>query len=429
MNRKRTDIDAIVLLIYGLLAVLGVMAVYAVSIGDDSFSWGGLFDFDTLHGKQLFWLAIAVMLGGLILVLDNRFFETVAYFAYAAAMALLVLVLFVGKEVNGAKAWLVIGGQQFQPAEFAKVATALALAKFMSRQSFSVADPQQIFIAIGMILFPVLVVILQNDTGSALVFFSFVIVLYREGLSPVIPLFGLGTAVLAVVSMLWNEYVDLIFALVFVLSVGVFIRQMIRSRRNVGRNVLVLVATLVFFYGLTYGVKRAFELLPEHQQNRIMVWKDPKVDPRGAGYNVIQSKIAIGSGLLTGKGFLQGNYTKYKFVPKQETDFIYCTIGEEFGWLGSTFVIMLFMSLIGRVYFMAENAKTRFARIYGYAVMSIIFFHVLVNIGMTIGLVPVIGIPLPLFSYGGSATLSFTVLIFIMINLYSYRRTVLSRRI
>ncbi len=428
MNRKPIDIDAITLIIYFAMALIGILAVYAVSAGDTPFSLRNLFNFDTLHGKQILWVSVAMVMGALILILDYRFFETSAYVIYGVAMGLLILVLFIGKEVNGAKAWIVIGGQQFQPAEFAKLATALALAKFMSRQGYSSHDPGQLLTAVGMILFPILVVILQNDTGSALVFFSFTLVLYREGLSPIVPLFGLASAGIAVLA-LWSGQARWIFIFAAAVGIAIFLWRQVRSRRNLGRNLMILGVVLVYVYGLTFGVQQVFDRLPIHQQNRIMVWFDPKVDAQGAGYNVIQSKIAIGSGGVFGKGFTEGNYTKYKFVPKQETDFIFCTIGEEFGWIGSSIVILLFLALISRVYFMAENSKTRFARIYGYAVMSIIFFHVLVNIGMTIGLVPVIGIPLPLFSYGGSATLSFTVLIFIMINLYSYRRSVLSRQV
>ena len=254
------------------------------------------------------------------------------------------------------------------------------------------------------------------------------IVFYREGLTPLIPLF-LAACLVVVLTTLYLGYSEYspLWVPGVILVILLLIYAITFSRKYWLRNLIIHTIVFVFFGGLSLSANTIYDKLPDHQQKRISVFFDPGADPTGAGYNVIQSKIAIGSGGIDGKGFLQGNYTKYKFVPKQETAFIFCTVGEEFGWIGSSFVILLFLAMISRMQFMAENGKMRFTRIYGYSVLSIIFFHLIVNVGMTIGLVPVIGIPLPFFSYGGSALLSFTVLIFIMINLYSYRASVLGR--
>ncbi|MEM6378908.1 MAG: rod shape-determining protein RodA [Bacteroidota bacterium] len=425
MNRRNFDIDVITLSLYFMLAFFGWLSIYTVTSGNGALS---LLDFGAEHGKQAVWIGISAVVGLIVLTLDYRLFETLAYFAYGGAILLLILTLFIGTEVNGAKAWLSLGGQRFQPAEFAKIATALAMARYMSRQSFSMSNMSQLLTAAGMILLPALIVILQNDTGSALVFGSFLIVFYREGLTPLIPLFFVACLVVGLTTL----YLGSLGLAAFWVPLSIFILLGIIylitfSRKYWLRNLILHLIAFAFFGGLSFSANTIYDKLPDHQQKRISVFFDPGADPTGAGYNVIQSKIAIGSGGIDGKGFLQGNYTKYKFVPKQETDFIFCTVGEEFGWIGSSFVILLFLAMISRMQFMAENGKMRFTRIYGYSVLSIIFFHLMVNVGMTIGLVPVIGIPLPFFSYGGSALLSFTVLIFIMINLYSHRVSVLGR--
>ena len=384
MNRKNFDIDAITLSLYFMMAFFGWLSIYTVTSGNGALD---ILDFGREHGKQLIWIGVSAVVGLIVLTLDYRLFETLAYFAYGGAILLLILTLFIGTEVNGAKAWLNIAGQRFQPAEFAK-----------------------------------------NDTGSALVFGSFLIVFYREGLTPLIPLF-LAACLVVVLTTLYLGYSEYspLWVPGVILVILLLIYAITFSRKYWLRNLIIHTIVFVFFGGLSLSANTIYDKLPDHQQKRISVFFDPGADPTGAGYNVIQSKIAIGSGGIDGKGFLQGNYTKYKFVPKQETDFIFCTVGEEFGWIGSSFVILLFLAMISRMQFMAENGKMRFTRIYGYSVLSIIFFHLIVNVGMTIGLVPVIGIPLPFFSYGGSALLSFTVLIFIMINLYSYRASVLGR--
>ncbi|MEM6265667.1 MAG: rod shape-determining protein RodA, partial [Bacteroidota bacterium] len=422
MNRNAFKFDLLTLFLYLALALMGWMTIYAVSSTS-----GGTdpFDLNYNHGRQFLWIGISLVAAMVIMSLDNRFLEAVSYLFYGGAIALLLLVLIFGKEVNGAKSWLIIGGFQFQPSELAKTATAMALAKYMSKLNFSLSNPKDSIIAGLIIVVPALIIILQNDTGSALVFGSFMIVFFREGQHPVIPIFLILVAVVALLS-LWLEQAWIVVGIVFGLSVISFL--VLFDRKKIISLLLIHLVAFAFFSTLAFSTQFLVSKLQPHQQIRLKVLFNPEIDPSGSGYNVIQSKIAIGSGGIMGKGFLDGNYTKYKFVPKQVTDFIFCTIGEELGWIGSTFVLLLFFGLILRLRFIAENSKTRYARIYGYSVISILFFHVLINVGMTVGLVPVIGIPLPFFSYGGSSLLSFTILIAILVNLFSYRSTVLGAK-
>ncbi|MDX2249359.1 MAG: rod shape-determining protein RodA [Bacteroidia bacterium] len=423
MNRKSFDFDIITLSLFLGLLLLGWMTIYAVSSAGDHTS---LLDMSVTHGKQAMWIGLALVFAMIILSLDYQFIEAISYIAYGVSIALLIVVLVAGREINGAKSWLVFGGVQFQPSEFAKLATALALSRYMSRLNFSMNNLRQLTIAGMMVIVPALIVIFQNDTGSALVFASFMLVFFREGLNPLVPIILLLTGIVAVVTLGFGK---LLVIAACIAGVGVVSFLYFYNQRQWFRLLMVHVLAVGFLILLSVSVNTLVSKLQEHQQLRIKVLFDPNADPQGAGYNVIQSKIAIGSGGISGKGYLEGNYTKYKFVPKQVTDFIYCTIGEEYGWIGSSAVVILFFLLIWRIRFLAENSKTRFARIYGYSVLSIIFFHVMVNIGMTIGLMPVIGIPLPFFSYGGSSLLAFTALIFIMVNLYSYRISVLGSKI
>ncbi|WNJ16713.1 rod shape-determining protein RodA [Pontibacter sp. G13] len=421
-TRKQADFDLITLALYGLLVVLGIMTVYAVTSSEGN---EALFDFGRMHGKQLMWGGISVVATIMILSLDHRFIEASAYVAYGGSIGLLILTLLIGTEVNGAKAWLDLGGVRLQSAELAKIATALALAKYMSRLNFQMRDMQQFLVAGAIVVTPALITILMNDTGSALVFGSFIFVFYREGLNPLIPIFILTVAAISIISLAFEP----LWVILGIWTIGALVFFFTWNRRYWVRNLVLHLILLGFFSGVSYGVDYVVdEVLQAHQRNRIMVLLDPQLDLNGVGYNANQSKIAIGSGGFSGKGFLEGNYTKNKFVPEQETDFIFCTIGEERGWLGSTFLVMVFFLIIARVQHMGESSKTKFARIYGYSVMSILFFHVMVNVGMTIGLMPVIGIPLPFISYGGSSLLSFTLLVMIMVNLHSYRNSVLGSK-
>ena len=398
------------------------MNVYAVSSqGGEADLWAP----ETAHGRQLVWLGMALIAIVITAFLDYRLVINSSYILYGTSIFLLLLTLVIGKEVNGAKSWLYMGGQSFQPSEFAKFATTLALARYISNLQFSMRRSRNILTALVIILVPALITILQNDTGSALVFSALFLVLFREGVSPLFPLFfvsvlGVCLLTLGITSqwIVWGIIVG--FA---ALSYLIFF-----NKKRALKSAIVHGIAVVVFLGLSFSTRLIVNRLPEHQQDRIMVLFDPWVDPLGSGYNVIQSKIAIGSGGFGGKGFLEGNYTRYKFVPKQETDFIFCTVGEEWGWLGTTLTLIMFFLFLWRVQFISENSKTHFARIYGYGVFSIFLFHIIVNVGMTIGLVPVIGIPLPLFSYGGSAIISFTLLTAVLINLYSHRVAILGAK-
>ncbi|MFN0201946.1 MAG: rod shape-determining protein RodA [Bacteroidia bacterium] len=420
MNRKSFDFDWISILLCGLLMLGGWMAIYAVSNTSDAAL------FTTNHGKQLIWVGVSAFVALVILSLDNRFIEAISYFVYGGSLLLLLSVFVLGRTVNGAHSWLVFGGISLQPTELAKVATAMALAKYMSSLNFNLNDREHFLTAVGIVLTPMLITLLQNDTGSALVFGSFLFVFYREGLTPLVPLVLLITIFVAVLTLWLNNQVlsISIFAGLTAISCYAFFSKKYWQR-------IVLIHGIAFVLIAVFSLSTNLivnKVLQPHQRNRIMVLFNPNIDPQGLGYNSIQSKIAIGSGGLLGKGFLKGNYTKYKFVPKQVTDFIFCTVGEEGGWIGSAFLVLAFLVLILRAVYLGEHSKTKYARIYGYSVASILFFHVFVNIGMAIGLVPVIGIPLPFFSYGGSSLLSFTILIFLLINHFSYRSTILGAK-
>lgn len=358
-----------------------------------------------------------------ILIIDMRFYETFAYVIYGAVLFLLLLVPFIGKEVGGNRAWLGVGSFGVQPSEFAKFATALAVAKYIGSVGFRMDNLRNQAILFAMLGAPILLILLQKDYGTAMVFLVFIIVYYREGMSPFLILVGLGVAIIFILTLLVENNWFLYGAIGITWGIVIFINR----RKKIKRWVIITLGALVLAGTIT-SVEFIFEnLLEPHHQKRVMVLINPELDQLGAGYHVYQSKVAIGSGGFFGKGFLDGEQTKLKFVPEQYTDFIFCTIGEEQGWLGSLFMVSLFMALLLRVIFLAERQKNKFARVYGYAVACIFFFHFATNIAMTIGLFPVIGIPLPFFSYGGSSLWAFTVLLFILLKLDAHRMHVLQR--
>jgi rod shape determining protein RodA len=324
-------------------------------------------------------------------------------------------VILFGKEIAGSKSWFQVGGFSIQPSEFAKFATALALAKYLSKIDLNINKISTKFVAAIIIVFPSFLILLQYDTGSAMVFSAFILVLYREGLSGNLLLAGLGAALLFILALLINKFI-----LIGILAANaILVYSLYKGLR---KKVFYIVAFFILIAGYVYSVDYAFEnILEPHQKKRISVLLGMENDLHGAGYNVNQSKIAIGSGGFWGKGFLKGTQTKFDFVPEQSTDFIFCTIGEEWGFIGSFVIIVLFLSLFSRIIFLAERQRSKFSRIYGYGVAAILFFHFVVNVGMTIGLFPVIGIPLPLISYGGSSLWAFTILIFIFVKLDSVR--------
>lgn len=401
------NIDRLTVFLYLLLVFIGWINIYAAVYNEEHKS---IFDLSQNYGKQLIWIISSVVLALIILMIDIKFFSSFSYIIYFLSIFSLLAVLLLGKEIAGSKSWFQIGSFALQPAEFAKFATCLAIAKYLSAIDRKMKSLKTKIFAFIILLFPAGLILLQNDTGSALVYFSFILVLYREGLSGSFLILGGIFAVLFLLTL----WLGILYAGGIVLAVCLFLLLLIKRNRN---NIFTLIAAFIISGGFVLSVDYFFEdVLEKHQKTRINVLIGKETDIRGAGYNVHQSKIAIGSGGLTGKGFLKGTQTKYNFVPEQSTDFIFCTIGEEWGFAGSFTVVLLFSTLLIRLIIIAERQKSKFSRIYGYGVSSILFFHFIINIGMTIGIAPVIGIPLPFISYGGSSLWAFTILLFIFIR-------------
>jgi rod shape determining protein RodA len=412
-------VDWVAVSIYFALVLIGWFNIYAAVF--DSQDPKSIFDLSINSGQQLVRIGISVVLITLVMVSDYRFFENLSLFVYLFFILLLVVTPFIGKEVNGQVLSVGFGSFRIQPSEFAKLGTALALAKIMERPTFDLAKKNYQVIAFGILLLPIVLILLQPDTGTAMVYFSFLLMFYREGLPSWYFTLGIGFVAITLLALGVENNLYLAGAIVVIIAVLVFLGK--RTWQRTLAFSLIGLGLIAFVYSLDFVVSK----LPEHQQNRIMVLFDPDLDPLGVGWNVTQSKIAIGSGGFFGKGYLEGTQTKFDFVPEQHTDFIFCTLGEEFGWLGSLVVIGLFGGLLYRLVMMAERQKTRFSRIYGYCVVSILLFHFMINIAMTIGLFPVVGIPLPFFSYGGSSLWSFTILLFVFIKMDSSRATQLGR--
>jgi rod shape determining protein RodA len=412
-------VDWIAVSIYFALVAIGWFNIYAVVY--DSQVEKSIFDLSISSGKQLVWIGTAIGLITLIMVADYRFFENLSLIIYLIFLLILIVTPIFGKEVNGQILSIGVGEFRIQPGEFAKFATALALAKVMERPTFDLSKRNYQAIAFGVLLLPIALILLQPDTGTAMVYFSLLIMFYREGLPQWYYVLGIGSVSITLLALGVDN--NLYLAAIIVLVVGVLIYMGKKSWQRILAFSMIGIGLIAYIYSIDFVVSK----LPLHQQNRIMVLFNPDIDPLGVGWNVTQSKIAIGSGGFFGKGYLEGTQTKFDFVPEQDTDFIFCTLGEEFGWLGSLVVIGLFVGLLYRLVIMAERQKTRFSRIYGYGVISILLFHFMVNISMTVGLFPVVGIPLPFFSYGGSSLWSFTVLLFIFIKLDSSRATQLGR--
>lgn len=473
MNRQSEllkNIDWVSIFMYTLLIFMGWLNIYAAVYND---SHSSIFDITQKYGKQLIWIGASFVLGFIIMLTDSKFFTAFSFIIYGLTIGLLAAVLVFGKEVNGARSWFEIGSVRLQPAEFAKFATCLAVANVMSRHGFKMMRLSSL-LSVGILLaLPALLIIKQNDTGSALVYSSFILVMYREGLHGSILLLCFMTVALFIFTLLYPPMTVLLLIIGGTLIAFLYYRQ---NKHELYRIIIFLVGCFLFLLflkwlldlpisdhklllisyllsnligiyfiykrkmkhimlvilaswlciGATVGVDYAFDKLQSHQRDRINNLLGIETDLTGAGYNVNQSKIAIGSGGFAGKGFLQGTQTKFNFVPEQSTDFIFCTVGEEWGFLGSTVVIGLLMAFILRIIYLAERQRSDFSRIYGYGVASILFFHMAINIGMTIGVAPVIGIPLPFFSYGGSSLWAFTILIFIFLRLDANRLQVFS---
>lgn len=464
MQRKSNilrNLDWVAVILYIMLVVMGWLNIYAAVLSDEH---RNIFDFSQRYGKQMVWIGFAFVMAFTIIYSNDRIYPAFAYLFYGLIVMALLATLIFGRVVNASKSWIPIGSFGLQPAEFAKVATALALAKLMSGYGFKLSGLWS-YVKVGLVLgLPVGIILLQNDTGSALVFGSLILVLYREGLPGWVLAFAAFLVLLFILTLIYNTSTLLIF--LFVLTVFLFIfytrryKDAFRITLGAGGVSLLIYLVSVFFHlkvslsvillvpvvlsvliGLIYAYANRLKIvyllawfllvtvgfslstdyvfervLDVHHQKRINDLLGIENDPLGWGYNVNQSKIAIGSGGFWGKGYLSGTQTKFNFVPEQSTDFIFCTVGEEWGFLGSTVVVILIASFLLRLLKIAERQTEHFARIYGYGVVSILFFHAAVNIGMTIGLVPVIGIPLPFFSYGGSSLWAFTIMVFILLK-------------
>ena len=413
-------IDWIVVGIYFLLVGLGWLNIFAV-VYDPQQVDQSIFSLSLNSGRQLIWIGTSVVIIAVIMLMDFRFYDSFAYLIYAAIVLILISVLLFGSEIAGSKSWFTVGSFRIQPSEFAKFATALAVAKYISTNNkiFTAIKPQLTLFAL--VVIPAVLIILQGDTGTAMVYAAFAMVFYREGFSPLLLGIGIAVAVLFVLTL----YIDQVY-LIIAAVVTAFMLIGINSKKT--KRIVMIVASTLAVIAVVVSVDLFMtHVLKPHQQNRVKALINPDADPLGYGWNVTQSKIAIGSGGFWGKGFLEGTQTKFDFVPEQSTDFIFCTIGEEHGWLGSLLLIALFMGLLIRVTMIAERQKSTFARVYGYSVAAILFFHFAVNIGMTIGLFPVIGIPLPFFSYGGSSLWAFTILLFILLKLDAHRMQLLTR--
>ncbi len=457
-------------MLYLIMVFMGWANIYAAVYNEEHQS---ILDITQRYGKQLIWIGAALGLAFFILIIDSRFYSIFAYPIYGSMIMMLIAVLIFGREIHGAKSWFVLGSFQFQPAELAKMATALALSRYMSSYNVKLDNYKSVISVIGIIILPAGLIVLQHDTGSALVYIALVLPLFREGLPGTILIIGLLVITLFILSLVVSKLfiisgliligfllfmffarsmkkgimgmfifftilgigfalkhffsLDISIYLLIILSLALAsIIYLAHAYLSKTRIIPVLLLVLAGAIAVTYSVNYVFyQVLKEHQQHRINVLLGIESDPLGIGYNVNQSKIAIGSGGISGKGFLQGTQTKYDFVPEQSTDFIFCTVGEEWGFMGTFVIIMLFAVLLMRLLALAERQRSQFSRIFGYSVLSIFFFHIAVNIGMTIGLLPVIGIPLPFFSYGGSSLWAFTIMLFIFLRLDASRMEIL----
>ena len=480
MPYKKTNlwksVDWYTILLYVIMIAAGWISICGASFDFDNPSF---FDTSGRPGMQLIWIGVSAVFIFIILMLDKNFFETFAFPIYGLIMLLLIFTILFAPEIKGSRSWLVISPYiRFQPAEFAKFATALAIAKFMNTYEFNLLKFKNFSLSTLIILVPIICIILQKEAGTALVFLAFALVFYREGMSGYALMISVCAAIFFVIvlkyeDMIWkltsvgefsvacmiiiiiclmlrfvlkkytlSNYFIVITAITYItayvvslyveynllwVAVGLIIflsvYLVLYSLRKLVWKYALLALFAIMAVGFVFSVDFVFnDILESHQQLRIKVSLGMEDDPTGAGYNVNQSKIAIGSGGFSGKGFLNGTQTKLKYVPEQDTDFIFCTVGEEFGFLGSLFVLITFGMLLLRLIYISERQDTTFGRVYGYSVMSIFTFHAIVNIGMVTGITPVIGIPLPFFSYGGSSLLGFTILLFILLRIDSGRK-------
>ncbi|MBP5365849.1 MAG: rod shape-determining protein RodA [Bacteroidales bacterium] len=464
-NPYHKGIDWLLVILYVALVAFGWLNLYAANYNPETRI---AFSVDAEYFKQLVWIGITALCVGVIMLVDSKMFVEISYIVFGASVLLLIVVLFAGKEVNGAKSWLAFGPVQFQPVEFTKIGTALVVSRVMSRYGFTFNFRSYAHLAV-VLLIPILLVLLQNDTGSALIYFVFLLPMFREGMTGHVLIIGAMCIATAIASFLLpTEWVMAVIAFLGLMAVSYVLNRHATKREGLTAVFVCIATTVAAYFGLyvmrhgevepeipvaigamalsvytiirsivrrirttytilmymwialtvSYATGFAFEnILEPHQRTRINILFGVEDDPSGAGYNVNQSMIAIGSGGFSGKGFLEGTQTKLNFVPKQTTDFIFCTVGEEWGFMGSITLIALYLTFFIRLIILAEKQHSVFSRIYGYCVACIFFFHFMVNISMTIGLMPVIGIPLPFFSYGGSSLWGFSIMLFIFLKL------------
>ena len=474
---EKGKVDRITLFLYLLFVVIGWFNIYAASYDLENAT--GMFDLSTRAGSQLIWIGTSLLIAFSLIKIEVSFYETYSFLFYLIGIFLLVVTLIVAQEINGSRSWLIIGPVRLQPAEFMKCIISLALAKVLNTYDFNLMDKKNLNLVSSIIILPTLLVIFQSETGTALVYLSLILVLYREGLPGGVLFMGIAAIIYFILGIRFSdEQIGMLskgeimtVVLIIIFSAGM-VWSYLKRKRTFFIIILIssvpfLIALILYFFSetidwgmfslislgvtalhllylfLRYRVKTYFyiflflivsfgflesteyvfnDVLQPHQQMRIKVTLGMEQDLSGAGYHVGQSKIAIGSGGLTGKGYLNGTQTKLKYVPEQDTDFIFCTIGEEHGFIGSTIVMILFTVFVLRLLKLAERQTTTFGRVYGYSVVSIFFFHLLINIGMVIGIMPVIGIPLPFFSYGGSSLWGFTILLFIFLRIDKSRK-------
>lgn len=417
-NNIFENIDWILVLLYGILVAFGWVNIYAASSNEETRE---LFSFGTRYGKQLIWIALSFPIMIFVLFFNSKFYEKFASLLYLVSLIVLAGVLVFGKKINGATSWYNFGGVGLQPSEFAKAFTALALAKLMSDRQYNLKLIKNQLKAFIIIFAPALLIALQPDMGSVLIYFSFFFVLNREGLTLAYFILGALSILLFLLTIYfgipWILLTSLILITLYIVYAQYKNPRFIRF--NLVGIIIIYLTTSIFITGSGYTYKH---ILQSHQKDRFDILLGKIQDNRGIGYNIYQSELTIGSGGFFGKGFLQGDRTQGNFVPEQDTDYIFSTVGEEWGFFGSSLVIILFMLLLYRIIYLAETHTNKFGRIYGYGLASILFFHVIVNIGMVIGIVPTIGIPLPFFSYGGSSLWGFTLLLFIFIRLDAHKK-------
>lgn len=410
------NIDWPIVIIYVLMLIFGWINIYAANIDGTRLD---LLSMNNEPSKQLFWIGTSVVWFLLILILDGKFYTTFSYPIYAIMILLLVGVLFVGKEIGGAKSWYDLGSFSLQPSEFAKIGVLLVISKYLSQLNINLVSLKTQIKALSLITLPIALIMLQPDAGSAIVFASLFLVLFREGISSTyLVIIGVAIA-LFIITLKYELNIAMIVVTVGCALFGFLLKK---SRLSIKPAILALLLSLSYIQSVGYVYSN---ILQSHHQSRIDLILGKIHDIHGAGYNLHQSKIAIGSGGFFGKGFLDGTQTKFNFVPEQSTDFIFCTIGEEWGFIGSVLTLGLFIILLFRLIMLAERQRSTFSRVFGYGVATILFTHYFINIAMTVGLMPVIGIPLPFFSYGGSSLWAFSILLFIFVKLDAYRMEIL----